>query len=143
MPNHAGSAHRERPPHIRNPAHRHRAVATTDDAGRLLRLLTEMHGPVVLYLPPDSDGHTPICVRHSDFQPESGDVLAGRTAAHAEFWMAESFHAGLDDLDVSIDVRTVPAADRSTASLDTACGFRFALRIQSAEDANALVEEAS
>ncbi|MFC4127675.1 DUF779 domain-containing protein [Nocardia rhizosphaerae] len=143
MPNHAGSAHRERPPHIHPLAHRHRAVATTDDASRLLRLLAEMHGPVVLYLPADSAGSTPICLRRSDFHPDVDDVLAGRTSAKAELWLAAKFRDGLDDLDLGVDVRTDLATDRDSGSLATACGFRFALRIRAASEAAELVEEAS
>lgn len=142
MANHAGAGHRDRQPHLRPPSHRHRAVEAGDDARHVLQLLIAMHGPVVLYLAPDSDGHTPICVRRADFQAEPGDVLAGRTAWHTEFWMAERFGVGLEDIDVRIDVRSVPAADRRSSSLESSCGFRFTLRVHRAEDAD-LVEEAS
>ncbi|MFF2084535.1 DUF779 domain-containing protein [Nocardia sp. NPDC058176] len=141
MLHHAGSAQRERHLNGRKLDHRHRAVATSDDARHVLQLLNAMHGPVVLYLPADADGYTPICVRRSDFRPEPGDILAGQTAWHTEFWMADRFHVGLDDIDVSVDVRTRPGDEPGTSSLETACGFRFALRIHRAEDE--LVEEAS
>lgn len=143
MPYQAGSGRRERHPHVRAANHRHRAIETTEDARHVLQLLTAMHGPVVLYLPPDSDGHTPVCVRRTDFHADSGDVLAGQTAWHTEFWLAERFHVGFEDLDVGIDVRNAPGDDRRTASLESSCGFRFTLRIESAQDATALVEEAS
>lgn len=143
MPYQAGSGHRDRPPRVHTPNNRHRAVDTSEDARHVLQLLTVMHGPVVLYLPSDSDGHTPICLRRSDFHPDPDDVLAGRTAGPAEFWMAGHFHVGLEDIDVSIDVHSVPGSERRTSSLETACGFRFALRIHAADDAVDLVEEAS
>ncbi|MFB7873904.1 MULTISPECIES: DUF779 domain-containing protein [unclassified Nocardia] len=109
--------------------HRHRAVAATEDAGDVLQLMTAMHGPVVLYLAPDTDGRTPICVRRTDFRPEPGDALAGRTAWHTEFWMADRFREDIDDIDLSIDVRSAPEVDRRSESLETSCGFRFALLI--------------
>ncbi|MFE3546370.1 DUF779 domain-containing protein [Nocardia sp. NPDC059177] len=130
MLHHAGSA-----------THRHRAVAATEDADDVLQLMTAMHGPVVLYLAPDTDGHTPNCVRRTEFRPAPGDTLVGRTAWHTEFWMAEPFQAGIDDIDLSIDVRSAPGTDRRSASLETSCGFRFALRIHAEPDA--LVGEAS
>src|SRR5690606_10673869 len=131
--------------------HRHRAVAATEDADDVLQLMTAMHGPVVLYLAPDTDGRTPICVRRTDFRPEPGDALAGRTpisvrrtdfrrepcvalagrtAWHTEFWLADWFREGIDDIDVSIDVRSAREADRPDL-LESSCGFRFALRIES------------
>ncbi|MFE6924471.1 DUF779 domain-containing protein [Nocardia sp. NPDC057663] len=143
MPYQAGSGHRDHPPLVHTPNHRHRAVDTSEDARHVLQLLTVMHGPVVLHLPSDSDGHTPICLRRTDFHADPGDILAGQTAGHTEFWMAGHFHVGLEDIDVSIDVHSVPASDRRTSSLETACGFRFALRIHAAAGAAALVEEAS
>jgi uncharacterized protein len=130
-----------RHPHGRKVDHRHRAVEASDDALRVLRLLREMHGPVVLYLAPDTDGYTPVCVRREDFRPEAGDVLAGQTAWHTQLWMADRFHVGFDDLDVSIEVRNRPQA--GSASLEAACGFRFALRIDQVEAAAGFVEEAS
>lgn len=135
MQHQAGSGQRAR----RARGHRHRALATSDDARHVLQLLTAMHGPVVLYLPADADGHTPVCLRRTDFRPEPGDVLAGQTAWHTEFWVASRFQVGLDDIDVSVDVRNRPGAESDSDSLEAACGFRFALRIAEAE----LVEEAS
>ncbi|WP_218717879.1 DUF779 domain-containing protein [Nocardia sp. MH4] len=143
MPYQAGSGRRERHPRVRAASHRHRAIETTEDARHVLQLLTAMHGPVVLYLPADADGYTPICVRRTDFHAGAGDVLAGQTAWHTEFWLAERFHVGLEDLDVGIDVRSAPGGDRRTASLESSCGFRFTLRIESAQDVTGLVEEAS
>ncbi|MBC7300729.1 MAG: DUF779 domain-containing protein [Nocardia sp.] len=130
-----------RHPHGRKVDHRHRAVEAGDDALRVLRLLIEMHGPVVLYLAPDTDGYTPVCMRLRDFRPDAGDVLAGQTAWHTQLWMAEGFHVGFDDLDVSIEVRNRP--QRGSVSLEASCGFRFALRIEKADDAVEFVEEAS
>ncbi|MFD4459230.1 DUF779 domain-containing protein [Nocardia sp. NPDC058480] len=130
-----------RHPHGRKEGHRHRAVEASDDALRVLRLLLEMHGPVVLYLAPDTDGHTPICVRRGEFRPGAGDLLAGQTAWHTELWMADRFHVGFDDIDVRIEVRNRP--QRGSASLEASCGFRFALRIEKVEDAAEFVEEAS
>lgn len=142
MGNHAGSVHRDRHRNGRKVDHRHRAVESSDEAGDVLRLLTEMHGPVVLYLAPDTDGYTPTCLRRSEFRPDSGDVLAGQTAWHTEFWMANRFHAGLEDTDVSVDVRSRDRSGRRSPSLETDCGFRFTLRIHDVEDAE-LVDEAS
>ncbi|MGW6620313.1 DUF779 domain-containing protein [Nocardia sp. NPDC055002] len=130
-----------RHPNGRKVDHRHRAVEASDDALRVLRLLLEMHGPVVLYLAPDTDGYTPVCVRLRDFRPARGDVLAGQTAWHTQLWMADRFHVGFDDLDVSIEVRNRPQP--GSASLEAVCGFRFALRIDKAEAAVDFVEEAS
>ncbi|MFD3747834.1 DUF779 domain-containing protein [Nocardia sp. NPDC058633] len=130
-----------RHPHGRKVDHRHRAVEASDDALRVLRLLLEMHGPVVLYLAPDADGYTPICVRRSEFRPGPGDVLAGQSAWHTQLWMADRFHVGLDDIDVRIEVRNRP--QRGSASLEAACGFRFALRIDKIDEAAGFVEEAS
>ncbi|MFD3507939.1 DUF779 domain-containing protein [Nocardia sp. NPDC058666] len=132
-----------RHPHGRKVDHRHRAVQASDDALRVLRLLLEMHGPVVLYLPAGSDGFTPMCVRRSEFRPGDGDVLAGQTAWHTQLWMADPFHVGLDDLDVKIEVRNRAPQARESASLEAMCGFRFTLRIENADSAAELVEEAS
>lgn len=130
-----------RHPHGRKVDHRHRAVEASDDALDVLRLLLEMHGPVVLYLAPDTDGYTPVCVRLRDFRPGAGDVLAGQTAWHTQLWMAEPFHVGFDDLDVRIEVRN--RAQLGSASLEASCGFRFTLRIEKADGAAEFVEEAS
>ncbi|MFF5034937.1 DUF779 domain-containing protein [Nocardia salmonicida] len=130
-----------RHPNGRKVDHRHRAVEASEDALRVLRLLLEMHGPVVLYLAPDTDGYTPICVRRSEFRPGAGDVLAGQTAWHTQLWMAERFHVGFDDIDVRIEVRNRP--QRGSASLEATCGFRFALRVDNIDAAAEFAEEAS
>ena len=127
--------------HAGSVKHRHRAVAATADADDVLQLMTAMHGPVVLYLAPDADEHTPNCLRRTEFRPGPGDALVGRTAWHTEFWMAEGFPHGIDDIDLSIDVRSAPDTEQRSASLETSCGFRFALRIDAEQDA--LVGEAS
>ncbi|MFE1593453.1 DUF779 domain-containing protein [Nocardia sp. NPDC058705] len=130
-----------RQPHGRKADHRHRAVEASDDALDVLRLLLEMHGPVVLYLAPDTDGYTPVCLPLRDFRPGSDDILAGQTAWHTQLWMAQRFHVGFDELDVRIEVRNRPPRD--SASLEAACGFRFALHIEKADEAGEFIEEAS
>ncbi|KAF0846728.1 DUF779 domain-containing protein [Nocardia caishijiensis] len=142
MGNRAGSVHRDRDLHARWGSHRHRAIEATGEASDVLALLTEMHGPVVLYLAPGTDGRSPICVRRGEFCPSADDVLAGRTAAHTEFWMAGDFYAGFEDLDVGIEVRSAVRTGRQSGSLESDCGFRFTLRI-STPDAAELVDEAS
>ncbi|MFC4372728.1 DUF779 domain-containing protein [Nocardia halotolerans] len=141
MGHHTGSVHRERQHQGRKLEYRHRAVETTDEAGEVLHLLTEMHGPVVLYLAPEADGYTPVCLRRSEFRPNAGDVLAGQTAWHTELWMAHRFHTGFEDIDVSVDVRRRTGSVHRGPSLESDCGFLFTLRIR--DERRALAVEAS
>ncbi|MFJ2662719.1 DUF779 domain-containing protein [Nocardia fluminea] len=88
-----------------------------------------------------SDGYTPICVRRSEFRPNAGDVLVGHTAWHTQWWMAERFDVGFDDIDARIEVRNRPP--RGSASLEASCGFRFPLHIENVDAAAIFAEAAS
>ncbi|MFF9276583.1 DUF779 domain-containing protein [Streptomyces griseosporeus] len=103
-------------------------VELTEAAERLVRTLTERHGPVMFHQSGGCcDGSAPMCYPRGEFRVGGSDVLLGHVAGDTPFWMSADQYAYWRHTHLTVDV--VPGRG-SGFSLEGPEGVRFLIRSQ-------------
>ncbi|GAA2065543.1 DUF779 domain-containing protein [Streptomyces albiaxialis] len=106
-------------------------VALTPEAARLLRELTEKHGPLMFHQSGGCcDGSSPMCYERGEFRTGDSDVLLGELAVEGvaepvPFWMSASQFAYWSHTHLTVDV---VEGRGSGFSLEAPEGVRFLIR---------------
>jgi uncharacterized protein len=101
-------------------------VELTEAAEDLVRTLTDRHGPLMFHQSGGCcDGSAPMCYPRGEFRVGAVDVLLGRVAGDAPFWMSADQYAYWRHTHLTIDV--VPGRG-SGFSLEAPEGVRFLVR---------------
>ncbi|WFB06499.1 DUF779 domain-containing protein [Streptomyces sp. LX-29] len=114
-------------------------VALTDAAARLLRRLSDAHGPLMFHQSGGCcDGSSPMCYPRGEFRTGGSDVLLGSLTVRGVpepigFWMAADQFARWRHTHLTVDV--VPGRG-SGFSLEAPEGVRFLIRSRLLADAD-------
>ncbi|MFJ9620818.1 DUF779 domain-containing protein [Streptomyces sp. NPDC101181] len=101
-------------------------VELTGAAEDLVRRLVAQHGPVMFHQSGGCcDGSAPMCYPRGEFRVGGSDVLLGRVAGDAPFWMSADQYVYWRHTHLTVDV--VPGRG-SGFSLEAPEGVRFLLR---------------
>ncbi|SCK57670.1 DUF779 domain-containing protein [Streptomyces sp. WMMB 322] len=106
-------------------------VGVTDEAARMIRRLTDQHGPLMFHQSGGCcDGSSPMCYQLGELRTGDADVLLGRLAVEGvgepvPFWMSSSQFAYWSHTHLTVDV--VPGRG-SGFSLEAPEGVRFLIR---------------
>ncbi|MFH8367159.1 DUF779 domain-containing protein [Streptomyces sp. NPDC018031] len=113
-------------------------VSLTPEAARLVRRLTDRHGPLMFHQSGGCcDGSAPMCYPRGEFRTGASDVLLAApevdgVAEPVEFWMSASQFERWRHTRLTVDV--VPGRG-SGFSLEAPEGVRFLIRSQLLTDA--------
>ncbi|MFF4255168.1 DUF779 domain-containing protein [Streptomyces sp. NPDC001663] len=101
-------------------------VELTDAAQKLVRQLTDQHGPLMFHQSGGCcDGSAPMCYPRGEFRVGAADVLLGHVAGDTPFWMSAKQYAYWQHTHLTVDV--TPGRG-SGFSLEAPEGLRFLIR---------------
>lgn len=112
-------------------------VAVTEEAARMIRQLTDQHGPLMFHQSGGCcDGSSPMCYQLGELRTGDSDVLLGRLPVEGvdepvPFWMSSSQFAYWSHTHLTVDV--VPGRG-SGFSLEAPEGVRFLIRSRLMDD---------
>ncbi len=112
---------------------RARRVELTPAAEELVGKLTAVHGPVMFHQSGGCcDGSSPMCYPRGEFRVGGSDVLLGRVAGDAPFWMSADQYRYWRHTHLTVDV---VRGRGGGFSLEAPEGVRFLLRSRLLTDA--------